>query len=68
MLPYNLGREEARDFFGGDVSDPGKLLAHDHGGIAVGAFVDPDPTAPGSEPVAGPVVHVLVCEVHDSVP
>ena len=63
-LPDDLSGEIPRHLFGGDAPDPGKLLAHDDGGIAIRAFVDPDPAAPGPEPVARPVMHVLVREVH----
>src|SRR5215204_4918969 len=64
VLPDHLGSQISRHFFGGDVSNPGELFAHYHGGVALGAFVDPDPAAPGPEPVARPMVHVLVREVH----
>src|ERR671921_1822516 len=64
MLPDHLGGQITRHLPGGDASDPGELLAHDNGSVALGAFVDPDPAAPGPEPVARTVVHVLVREVH----
>src|SRR5918992_4241205 len=64
MLPDHLGGQIPRHLPGGDTSDPGELLAHDNGSVALGAFVDPDPAAAGPEPVARPVMHVLVREVH----
>src|ERR671912_596044 len=64
MLPDHLGGQVPRHLPRSDASDPGELLAHDHGGVALGAFVDPDPAASGPEPVARPVMHVLVREVH----
>src|SRR5688572_30888296 len=64
MLPDHLGGQITRHLPRSDASDPGELLAHDHGSVALGAFVDPDPAAPGPEPVARPVMHVLVREVH----
>src|SRR5918998_4077181 len=64
MLPDHLGGQITRHLPRSDASEPGELLAHDHGSVAVGAFVDPDPAAPGPEPVARPVMHVFVREVH----
>src|SRR5688572_32813992 len=64
MLPDHLGGQITRHLPRSDASDPGELLAHDHGSVGLGAYVDPDPTAPGPEPVARPVMHVLVREVH----
>src|SRR5918995_4027579 len=64
MLPDHLGGQVPRHLPRSDASDPGELLAHDNGSVALGAFVDLDPAAPGPEPVARPVMHVLVREVH----
>src|ERR687897_728375 len=64
MLPDHLGGQITRHLPRSDASDPGELLAHDNGSVALGAFVDPDPAASGPEPVARPMMHVLVREVH----
>src|SRR5215208_174580 len=64
VFPYDLGGQIARHLLRRYASDPGEFLAHDDGSIAACAFVDPDPAAPGPEPVARTVMHVLVREVH----
>src|SRR5918994_4057305 len=64
MLPDHLGGQITRHLSRSDASDLGELLAHDNGSVALGASVDPDPAAPGPEPVARPVMHVFVREVH----
>src|SRR5918998_3071663 len=64
MLPDHLGGQIPRYLLCSDAPDPGEFFAYDNGGVAVGAFVDPDPAAPGPEPVARPVMHVFVREVH----
>src|SRR4028118_2373066 len=63
VVPYHLGRQIAGRLFRQRAAGLGKLLANDHGRVPLGALVDPAPTA-NTEPVAGPVVHVLVPEVH----